>query len=296
MWGRLRHLTLLGCLLSGCAADSQSGLPALLRVVGAQFVPGEPVASPDGPAVVGLSVLQNSAYAGELGKPVAGTLAEGATAAALFLEGDLGHWIVVAGPPDVTAPRLPTFAASLDFSPSLPAGDRRLRVQAGDAQDRLGPAASQTLAILPRDQPAGQLVVSLAWEREADLDLHVEDPTGVVIWSRQKSGYTAPPPGTPPDPEALKRAGRLDFDSNAACVIDGRRRENIHWTAAPPSGRYRVRVDTFSLCREAVAYWTVEVRAAGQLVGHASGQSGPESTRGTHGPDAGVLAFEFGLP
>lgn len=293
----MRHWVLaLGALLFVGCGGSQTGLPALLRVVGAQFVPGEPAATPDGPAVVGLNLLQSAVYPGELAKPFAGTLSEGSTAAALFLDGDLGHWTVVAGPPDVTAPKLPTFAASLDFSPELPLGERRLFVYAADSDDRTGPATVQNLSVLPRDQPMGELVVSLRWERDADLDLHVEDPDGVEIWARQKTGYTAPPPGTPPDPGAMARAGRLDFDSNAACVIDGRRRENISWTVPPPSGRYRVRVDTFSLCREAVAYWTVEVRFQGQLVGQASGQSGPESTRGTHGQGAGVLAFEFGLP
>lgn len=293
----MRGLSLGLLLLCGCeAASSESGVRALLRVSGAQFVPGEPAASADDPAVVSLSVLQSAVFPGERGKPLSGTLAEGATAGLLMLEGDCGHFIVVAGPPDVTAPRLPTLSGLLDFSPELPLGTRRLRVYAADAEERIGPPSFQSLEVLPNDSPAEPLLVSLTWDREADLDLHVEDPGGLEIWARKKSGYIAPRPGQPVTPGKSESVGRLDFDSNAACVLDGRRRENVYFSVAPPPGRYRVRVDTFSLCRETTAYFTVAVRLNGALVGQARGQSVAAATAGPHGQGAGLLVLEFMVP
>ena len=82
------------------------------------------------------------------------------------------------------------------------------------------------------------LLVSLRWDTEADLDLHVVIPNGTVrsdddrIWSKPRR-----PPGQMVDAGAYKSGGILDFDSNANCVIDGRRQENVSWTVAPPSGR-----------------------------------------------------------
>jgi hypothetical protein len=45
--------------------------------------------------------------------------------------------------------------------------------------------------------------------------------------------------------------GTLDRDSNAACVSDGYRAENVVWddeAGAPEAGLYVVRVDMFSAC------------------------------------------------
>ena len=41
---------------------------------------------------------------------------------------------------------------------------------------------------------------------------------------------------TPADPNAFKSGGILDFDSNANCVIDGRRAENVFWTRGAAVG------------------------------------------------------------
>jgi hypothetical protein len=82
------------------------------------------------------------------------------------------------------------------------------------------------------DQPriAGALVISLDWDTEADLDLHVQLPSdgdaGVnEIWSRKPSGLPFGSAGASVD--SGMQAGYLDFDSNSMCVIDGRREENV---------------------------------------------------------------------
>jgi hypothetical protein len=150
------------------------------------------------------------------------------------------------------------------------------------------------------DQPriAGALVISLDWDTEADLDLHVQLPSdgdaGVnEIWSRKPSGLPFGSAGASVD--SGMQAGYLDFDSNSMCVIDGRREENVIFPTAAPNGRYIVRVDTFSLCAETTARWRVSVftNNGADPVLQASGQSTDIDTRFPHGQGAGVQALVF---
>ena len=61
--------------------------------------------------------------------------------------------------------------------------------------------------------------MSLAWDSEADLDLHVVDPAGVEIWARNINSYQSPSVGTPPDPSAVM-AG---VSTSAGVATGGRR-------------------------------------------------------------------------
>ncbi|MFO0576513.1 MAG: hypothetical protein U1A78_21115 [Polyangia bacterium] len=286
-----RGLLVLLALTAACeTASPLSAVTSLLRVEGAQRVEGAPPAGFGGPGVRGLSLLSAAVWPGQQGKPLGGTLDAGATAVSLYLTGDRSHFILPAAPPDVTAPELPTFATALSFAPELPPGPRALQVQATDEQGRYGAPLVQALSVAEEPSPPGALVFTLRWQRAADLDLHVEEPSGSEIWARRK-GATSTPVGAP---EAS--AGHLDADSNAQCVLDGRQRESVIYAGAVPAGRYRVRVDTFSLCGQATAYWQLEARAHGLVLATARGQSLPSSTRGPHGQGAGVLALEVELP
>jgi len=169
-------------------------------------------------------------------------------------------------------------------------------VRAVDASGHFGEPNVQTIAITPAPMPKGRLVVSLFWDTESDLDLHVVDPDGVEVFNRNINSWQPPPPGKPVDPTAYQDGGTLDFDSNAACVIDGRRLEDVVWAGAPPSGHYLVRVDTMSLCGEVEANWTVEVRLDDAVIARAHGKSLEVDTTYSHDRGAGVLAVEFDVP
>jgi hypothetical protein len=213
-----------------------------------------------------------------------------------MLDGDRGYWLLPSGPPDVASPTFPSFHASLSFSRDLPGGDYTLLVRAADASGHFGSAnADNVLTATALGVPAGELVVSLTWDTESDLDLHVVDPNGVEIFARDINSYTKPPPGQPADPNAYQSGGVIDFDSNASCVIDGLRQEDVVWTQAPPTGHYIARVDTFSLCGAVSAHWIVRAYRSGAVIAEASGSSFDADTRLPHDRGAGITAIQFDL-
>jgi hypothetical protein len=272
---------------------SDTGLSAWMRVDGAQFHAGM-MEEGDGPAVASVDLVTNAAHAGEIGKSCKGALAPGATSAALMLDGDRGYWILPAGVPDVASPTFPSFHASLSFSRDIPGGRYTLLVRAAGESGRFGPAnADNSLTITALGIPPGELVVTLTWDTEADLDLHVVDPNGIEIFNRNINSWQKPPPGQ--DAGDPNSGGILDFDSNANCVIDGLRQENVLWRETPPAGHYIARVDTFSLCSEVSAHWRVRAFRSGRQIAEASGSSFESDTRQPHDRGAGVTAIELDL-
>ncbi|HEX2570135.1 MAG TPA: hypothetical protein VH877_11300 [Polyangia bacterium] len=292
----VRSLLLSGALAAaGCSGASPSrGLESVLRLDG-QYQPGPlPAEDSAGPAVTAVESNNNTVRPGQQNKRLSGRLAAGARALALWLEGDPGYWILPAGAPDVLFPGELTYEARYALSSALTIGPHDLVLRAVDEAGRFGPTSRLGLtAELPA--PTGPLVVTLRWDTESDLDIHVVIPSGVDIWSKNINSYQQTP-GDPVDPEALAQGGVLDFDSNGACQIDGRRQEDVYWRRPPPSGHYVVRVDTFALCGEIGARWSVEAVLNGQVLGRAAGFSGETETRMPHVAGGGLLAFEFDVP
>jgi hypothetical protein len=282
-------------------ATDDPGLEGWLRVQGAQFVRGPmPVGVDDGPKVDSILLPTNTIWASLEGRELSGAIDAQGVSAAIALDTDEGYWIVPSGPPDVATPTLPSYKATLSFSPTLAAGTYTLVVRAVDANGVFGPPATQALtatafpSALP--PPEGALVISLHWDTEADLDLHVIDPSGNEIFDGDPSNRPGLMPGHPPPPADAGSYGYLDFDSNAQCVIDGLRREDVIWNGPPPSGRYVVRVDTPSLCGQTIAHWSVQATLNGASIGEADGVSVDENTRGAHDRGAGITALELEVP
>ncbi len=96
----------------------------------------------------------------------------------------------------------------------------------------------------------GQVQVSLSWSTQADVDLHVVDPTGEEIYWLSRNSASG---------------GMLDLDSNAACGSDGPRNENITWPLNDaPAGEYKVLVDYWSNCGAAATPFVVTVNVKGR--------------------------------
>ena len=129
------------------------------------------------------------------------------------------------------------------FPQSLGSREFSLHFSAADAEGRNGmPADREYNAILVG---AGDVQVTVAWDTDADVDLHVVDPEGSEIyWASRTS-----PSG-----------GELDLDSNAACAGDNVRNENISWPiGTAPQGAYTVRVDYWANCDAGQTNYTVVV-------------------------------------
>ncbi len=267
----------------------------MLRVDGAQFVAADLPGDEGGPPVVGVQLLSSRVHPGERARSLSASVGPRSSAVLVALQGDAGYSQIKPGAIDPTTGVL-SFKTTLSFSPDLQPGTYKLVVQAVDPDGVHGAPNLVTLQaeLEPID---GKLVVSLAWATEADLDLHVIDPAGVEIWARNITSFQAPPPGTPRDPDAKDKAGVLDADSNAQCVLDGRRRENVIWKTFAPPGSYVVRVDAPSLCGQSISAWFVEARLDGALLGGASGFALPnDADRFPHERGSGVTALVFKVP
>lgn len=283
--------------LASCdGIDADAGADASMRIDGAQFRRGTPpAATPGAPEALSVRVVSTRFTPGAVGKPLGGALGAGATAALVSLAGDRGYWIVPAGAAAVDTPKLPSYSASLAFARGLPLGAYDLEVRAVDADGRVGPARVQPLVAASTTAPS-KMTITLSWDTEADLDLHVVDPSGVEIFARNVNAVEPPAPGQAPDPTAYERGAYLDFDSNARCVIDGLRRERVVWPVAPAKGRYVVRVDAASMCAEVAARWRVSAELEGRVLGQAEGVSTATDVRFAHDRGAGVLALEVDVP
>lgn len=281
--------------LSACSGTtSNEGTTAYFRVPGAQFYPGPfPSPSPSAPAVASIVLVNSFMYPNDVSYPITGALGPGATAAAIGLERDIGYWIVPAGLPNVAAPNDPSYAATGTFSSGIVPGQYTLAVAAVDSAGHFGPPSTQILtAHTSPTSPTGDLVFTLTWDTESDMDLHVVDPSGTEIDHDQMSDQ---PPPFDPQP-AGGSYGFLDWDSNANCVIDGKREEDVVWPNPPPSGTYVVRVDAASLCGQPIAHWTVRAISNGTQVSEAQGTAVDADTRGPHGQGAGVTALTLDVP
>jgi hypothetical protein len=292
---RAASLALL-CLLAACqGATSDPGLSAMLRVADAQFAHGALPKPNGGPHVLSAHIPHDDILPGLRSEDLRGSLDVEASALLVGLKHDTGYWILTAEAPTIEEPGLPSFSSVLSFSPSIDRDTLELQLAAVDRKGRVGPVDTLTLH---RADASGNAVlrVRLSWDSDADLDLHVVDPDGVEIWAGNINSYVAPPPGTPVDADAWEQGGLLDFDSNANCVIDGRRQENVSWAEDPPAGHYLVRVATASMCGAPAAHYTVEAWWKGRSLGSATGTGISSDTREGAQRGDGTFALGFHVP
>lgn len=110
----------------------------------------------------------------------------------------------------------------------------------------------------------GKVQVTLIWDNEVDMDLHVREPNGTEIWYANRG-----PTST---------GGQLDRDDNVCGTADRGPGgvENIFWPndVTAPSGAYLVEVVEYGRCGQSVASWILEIRVNGNLVKRETGSGG----------------------
>ncbi len=111
---------------------------------------------------------------------------------------------------------------------------------------------------------AGPVQVTVRWDTDTDVDLHLDEPLPNGGHCEIYYGDTGGPSSS------CGAIGELDLDSNAGCSIDGVDIENIIYPAgsSAPRGTYVVRVDYYDACDVTTAIpFEIEVRANGQTTG-----------------------------
>ncbi len=108
----------------------------------------------------------------------------------------------------------------------------------------------------------GDVQVTLRWDTDTDLDLHVFEPT-----ANGSCEISYADPNRPGQPSMCGAVGSLDLDSNAGCSIDHVNVENIIYPPGPvPSGTYTVQVENYDDCSvSGTLPFEVTVRANGQV-------------------------------
>jgi hypothetical protein len=254
-----------------------------------------PASSAGGPAIVSITPPRTEVQAGGRTDRISGLLDPSATAVLLGLDGDKGYWIVSTGAATLAEPDLPTFDAEIGFARDLD-GSVHLRLLAVDDAGRVGPEQRVDFEASPV-KAQGELVVRLRWDTSADLDVHVVDPLGEEVWAGNINSFKRPPIGSvPTDRQAWMNGGILDIDSNASCVQDSRREENVVWANPPPAGSYEVRVATASMCGAAVGHWTLEVFLHDEQLARVDGTALASDTRHGATRGSGVHALSFTVP
>jgi len=140
-----------------------------------------------------------------------------------------------------------------------------------------GPIATTPATVV--EVGTGDVQVSLSWNTDADVDLHVVDPNGEeILWLNRES----------------TTGGELDLDSNAACFSDGPRNENVTWANRAPTGTYRVLVDYWSNCNATTTAYTVTVNVRGRDPMTFSGTFTGEGDQGGTGDGVPITSFASG--
>lgn len=137
-----------------------------------------------------------------------------------------------------------TLAVTLADDP--PTANFTTLTQVGGAGGVSTAASTQTVVTSLDD---ADIAVTLTWQGASDVDLHVFDPHENEIYYANTE---------------TEEGGKLDLDSNAACIIDNINQETISWPqGTAPEGTYRVRVQYYDDCGQETAPYTVTVRKKG---------------------------------
>jgi hypothetical protein len=96
----------------------------------------------------------------------------------------------------------------------------------------------------------GDIQISVTWNVDNDIDLHVIDPNGFEIYYNSNIS---------------DEGGELDLDSNPDCNIDHINNENVVWpSGTAPAGSYSVLVANYMNCTGLAASYAVTVQKKGQ--------------------------------
>lgn len=258
-------------LLSGCSSvKGKVGVdepvkcryPALDGTRDAQFHAGAIPAANGGPDIVAPQTQNTLVPQGALGRKFTGNAKPGARAIAFRLN-DVGngYWIVPVGAEDPSTEHELSWELTCDFGGKVPAGKHAMQFAAAREDGAFGEISEIPIVVQSRI-PGGKVVLTLEWDTDADLDLHlISVQTGKQLDPKHPSTATSSDAGVDP---AQPNIGVLDRDSNAACVLDNYRQEDIVWKDGFVPGQYIINVNMFAACGAGGTNFKVTLRVDGE--------------------------------
>lgn len=126
----------------------------------------------------------------------------------------------------------------------------------------------------------GALQFALNWNTATDVDLHVVDPSGEVVYYGNPTSASG---------------GQLDLDSNAGCSIDGIQNENVIWNVqTAPEGDYQIAVNLWSACNlTGDTDWRLTVLSDGEPVETIEGELQATAENAEADPLPVVATFSY---
>lgn len=272
-------------LLGGCSGEPLTpGFGEPLRIAEAQFREGDLPGLPpltveelnggvkaESPTVVSVSLGNALIPPREPGRSLSGLASEDSAAIGVrFADLGSGYWLLPTGSPDPVSDGALEWRFRAAFGEDAPAGRHELLLAAIDGDGRAGNQVGLTLCLLPEIPDNGNacnpatrppdLVVSLGWDSAVDLDLRVITPDGKVVDPKHP---TTAVEGTDGKVDLTTEGiGALDYDSQAGCTPDGRRRESLVFQSSPPPGTYLVYAGLFDACGQSGVTFDVSVHVA----------------------------------
>ena len=272
----------LGAIACG-GQSADNGVDEPLQVIGGQFfegdLPGKPPASvpdaadtdggmvpPAGPLSIAFaSVPVLPVVAGASGQAISGFATEDASSVAIrFADEGTGYWVVPVGSRDPMFPGDISFKFTVNFNAGDRPGKRVLRLVAIDGGGHAGTQSDAAICLSPRvpdnghtcnpAKPLPAAVISLRWDSNFDVDLHVVTPDGLDI--NPKAPIGEPFDGGLPVPTDTSR---IDRDSLRACTPDGYLEEDLVFPVAPAKGNYQIYADPFAACGQAATRFTLTI-------------------------------------
>ncbi len=195
---------------------------------------------------------------------------DAASIAVGFSDFGTGYWVLPVSAPDPANNDELLWRFTADLGTSLSPGLHQLRLAAIDTANRAGTQAELELCVsspipdnlnacIPTEKPP-ESVVSLAWNANVDLDLHIVTPDGKELNAKHPSTAVESDAGVV-DP-TQPHVGRLQQDVNAECLGTGTFRENVVWNEKPEPGRYLIYVNLYDACGADSVSFQVSLHAA----------------------------------
>src|SRR5699024_6524329 len=187
-----------------------------------------------------IGLFGNSTVLAGGSNPITVVTPDNATKIIVGVQGRKGHFIIPVGNQARNANGMTTLSSGVSSSLSLLIGndvddDFVISFAAQSSNGNVG--SYYELEVNYLEAGTGKLHVSLSWNQENDVDLHLIEPNGEEIYFGNRQS---------------NNGGNLDIDSNAACSIDGIKNENIYYEDEPgvivEAGEYEVLVNLWSSC------------------------------------------------